>query len=268
MHHPICATCGTQFALATTPPDHCPVCEDERQYVGWKGQRWTSHEALAAAHTLRLEDDGGVLGIGLSPDFAINQRAMLLPTDAGNVLWECLSVVTDEALAALEARGGVDLIAISHPHFYASMVQWSDALGGVPILLHEADREWVFRPSPRVRFWQGDKHPLSAGVTLLRCGGHFPGSTALHWKDGPRAGGALFPGDALQVVQDRRHVSFMYSYPNLIPMKPAEVQRMRSLVSRFDFEDVFGYTWGRNIIGGGKAAVLASFDRYFEAVAA
>jgi len=266
MNHPICATCGTQFALSAVPPQRCPVCEDERQYVGWKGQRWTTRAELAASHKLRIEDDQGVLGIGLAPGFAIDQRAMFLPTDAGNILWESLGLVTDEAVRALRERGGVDLIAISHPHFYAAMVDWSDALGGVPILLHEADREWVLRPAPQIRFWGGDELRLSDGVTLLRCGGHFAGSTALHWRDGPRPGGALFPGDALQVVQDRRHVSFMYSYPNLIPMAPAAVSRLRRLLQGRRFDDVFGYTWGRNIIGDGASAVDESFDRYLRAI--
>jgi glyoxylase-like metal-dependent hydrolase (beta-lactamase superfamily II) len=267
MSLPICETCGTQFAAHAAVPAHCPICEDERQYVGWRGQAWTSHEALSQAHRLRLEDDAGVLGIGLAPAFAIDQRMLYLQTDAGNILWECLALVTDEAVAELRARGGVDLIAISHPHFYASMVEWSEALGGVPILLHEADREWVQRPSERIRYWRGDEYPLSEGVTLIRCGGHFPGSTALHWKHGPRAGGALFPGDALQVVFDRRHVTFMYSYPNYIPMKPSDVRAMRERLAGYAFEDVYGYTWGRNIVGGGREAVEASFDRYFAAVA-
>ncbi len=263
----ICETCGTQFAASSAPPAQCPICEDERQYVGWEGQTWTTHQALAAKYRQRLEDDAGLLGIGMTPGFAINQRALYLPTDAGNLLWECISLVTDEAVAALKARGGVDRIVVSHPHFYTSMVEWSEALGDVPILLHEADKEWVQRPSSRIEFWSGDELKLSDAVTLLRCGGHFPGSTAIHWKDGPRAGGALFPGDALQVVFDRRHVTFMYSYPNYIPMKTSDVRSMRSRLQGYAFEDVFGYTWGRNIIGGGSAAVDASFDRYLKAVA-
>ena len=268
MHPPICSTCGTQCERARPAPDTCPVCADDRQYVGWGGQAWTTHEALAREHTLQLADDDGVLGITLSPGFAIDQRAMFLPTDAGNILWECVSLVTPQAVDALKARGGVDLIAISHPHFYSAMVEWSDALGGVPILLHEADREWVMRPSPAIEFWRGDERALSPGVTLVRCGGHFPGSTALHWKHGPRAGGALFPGDAAQVASDRRHTAFMYSYPNIIPMKPADVRAMRDRVARFEFEDVFGFSRGRNIIGGGRAAVDRSFDRYLKAVEA
>jgi hypothetical protein len=261
----ICETCGTQHP---DTPSHCPVCEDERQYVGANGQTWTTHEALKATHTLRMQDEAGVLGIGLAPDFAINQRALYLPTDAGNILWECLSLVTDEAVTELKARGGVDMIAISHPHFYASMLEWSEAFGNVPILLHEADRDWVRRPSPNIRFWHGDAHRLSDAVTLIRTGGHFPGSTALHWKDGPRAGGALFSGDTPQVASDRRHVGFMYSYPNYMPMRPDAVRDMRARLAGYAFEDVYGYTWGRNIIGGGRAAVDASFERYLSAIAA
>ena len=144
-------------------------------------------------------------------------------------------------------------MAISHPHFYTSMVEWSEALGGVPILLHEADRAWVQRPSKHIRYWSGDELGLSADVTLLRVGGHFDGSTGVHWKRGPR-GATLLPGDALQVVSDRRHVTFMYSYPNFMPMKPSDVRHMQALLAGYDFDDVFGYTWNRNIIGGGRAA--------------
>lgn len=261
----ICQTCGTQYPDS---PVHCLVCEDERQYVGANGQTWTTHEALQATHTLRLADESGLLGIGVAPGFAINQRALHVPTDAGNILWECLSLVTSEAIDTLKARGGVDMIAISHPHFYSSMLEWSEALGNVPILLHEADREWVRRPSPNIRFWRGDSHRLSDGVTLIRSGGHFPGSTVLHWKGGPHPGGALLAGDTPLVVNDRRHVSFMRSYPNFTPMSPEEVRGMQARLSGYAFEDVYGYTWGRNIIGGGRAAVDASFEIYLSAIAA
>jgi hypothetical protein len=181
------------------------------------------------------------------------------------VLWECVSVVSDDAVAALRARGGVDLMAISHPHFYTSMVEWSEALGGIPILLHEADRAWVQRPSKHIRFWSGDELRLSTDVTLLRVGGHFDGSTGMHWKRGPR-GATLLPGDALQVVSDRRHVTFMYSYPNYMPMKPSMCATCRRCSRVTTSTTCSVSTWGRNI-GGGRAAVDASFARYLQAVA-
>lgn len=262
----ICTTCGTQYGESERPPRSCVICSDERQYVGWQGQDWTTLEELDGKHEVRIEDDDGVLGLDLRPTFAIDQRACLLPTRAGNLMWESLSYLSDEAVRALEARGGVDLIAISHPHFYSSMGEWSDALGGVPVLIHEADRDFVAHPHPAIEFWSGDRLRLSEGVELIRCGGHFAGSAALHWADGPRSGGALFSGDALQVGLDRRHVSFMYSYPNLVPMRTSDIVAMRERLAGYDFEDVYGYSRGRNIIGGGRKAVDASFDRHLVAV--
>jgi len=262
----ICETCGSQYAESLSAPPSCRVCSDERQYVGWSGQRWTTHEELAGRHEVRIQMDGDLLGIGITPAFAIPQRALYVQTDAGNILWECTSLVTPRAVAELEARGGVDMIAVSHPHFYASMIEWSEAFGGIPILLNEADRAWVNRSSSNVRFWKGDSCRLSASVTLYRCPGHFPGSTVLHWTHGAEGKGVLLSGDALHVVQDRRHVTFMYSVPNYIPARPECVMEIRERLQGLAFDDVYGYTWGLNIHGGGRAAVDESFDRYFHAV--
>jgi hypothetical protein len=82
----ICETCGTQYDERPTPPSECAICTDERQYVGWNGQAWTTHEALGDKYQQRIEDDGGLLGIGMSPGFAIDQRAFHLHTDGGNIL--------------------------------------------------------------------------------------------------------------------------------------------------------------------------------------
>jgi hypothetical protein len=111
----------------------------------------------------------------------------------------------------------------------------------------------------------GTGYAAHRDVTLIRCGGHFPGSTALHWQaSGGRS--VLFPGDALQVATDRRHVAFMYSYPNYVPMRTSDVRGMRERLAGYDYEDVYGFTWGRNIIGNGRAAVEASFDRHLRMV--
>lgn len=258
----ICSTCGTQFDDAAAPPSACPICSDPRQYVGWDGQHWTTHAELAAEHRLRVGTDGTLLAIDL-PGFGIPQRALHVATDAGNILWETLSIVTDEAVAALEAAGGVDLIAISHPHFYAAMIEWSDALGGMPILVNAADQEWIQRRSPAVRTWHGDEYRLSPTVALYRCPGHFPGSTVLYWAAAPGGRAVLLAGDSVHVAQDRRHVAFAYSVPNHIPAHPDDVRATQARLAGLPIDDVYGFRWGLNIIGDGRAAIDASFDRYY-----
>ena len=38
----ICTTCGTQYPPGGQPPEACPICRDERQYIGYNGQQWTT----------------------------------------------------------------------------------------------------------------------------------------------------------------------------------------------------------------------------------
>ena len=262
----ICETCGVQHAASARPPEHCAICEDERQYVGWNGQRWTTPEQLRAHHRADIrEEEPGLLGIGMNPSFGIGQRALLIKTADGNVLWDCVALLDDEIVAAVTKLGGLAAIAISHPHYYATMVDWSRAFEA-PVYIHAADREWVMRPDERVVFWDGDRHQLGSGVTLLRLGGHFEGGTVLHWADGQSASGALLSGDIIQVVQDRRWVSFMRSYPNLIPLSPGEVERIVSMLEPYDFERIYGAWYGRIVPDDAKRAVARSAQRYLKAV--
>jgi hypothetical protein len=262
----VCTTCATQYARADRPPVTCRICTDDRQHVGWEGQSWTTHDELARTLHQRIEPDGDLLGIGVVERFAIPQRALLVPTDVGNVLWDCVGVVTRTAIETIERLGGIDLIAISHPHFYSAMVEWSDAFGGVPILVHEADRGWIGRPSPAIACWHGDDHALSPTVRLLHLPGHFPGSSALHWTAAPGNRRVLLSGDSLHVAGDRRHVSVMHSVPNFVPVGPGVIHDLRARMDGIAIDDVYGFTWGLNIIGGARAAIDDSFDRYLAAI--
>ena len=68
----ICATCGVQYPDTAQPPAACPICEDERQYVGWGGQRWTTTAELGRDHAVVLrEEEPGLTGVGVEPTFAI-----------------------------------------------------------------------------------------------------------------------------------------------------------------------------------------------------
>lgn len=264
----ICRECGTHYSDRHDPPPHCPICEDARQYVRWEGQDWWTPEEVAALVAPRIEDEGeGITGIGTTPALAIGQRALMIRTGAGNILWDCIPVLTPALRDAVAARGGLSTIAISHPHFYGAMADWSAAFGGAPIHLHADDREWVQRDDPNIRYWQGDRLALSSEASLVRCGGHFPGGTVLHWQAAPGGKGALLTGDILTVTQDRRHVSVMWSYPNLVPVGPATLDRIEARLRPLDYDALFGAWWGRKIITGAKQAVAGSLARYRRAIA-
>ena len=266
MTHYICVTCGMQFAAADNPPAHCPICEDERQYVGWQGQQWTMLAALQSDHHNEIREvEPGLTGIGTQPSFAIGQRALLVETEEGNLLWDCISLIDDATIDAVRSRGGVAAIAISHPHYYSSMVEWSRAFD-TPIYLHVDDREHVMRPDPAIEFWTGETKSLFGGLTLIRCGGHFAGGTVAHWPDGANGKGALLVGDIIQVVQDRRYVSFMYSYPNLIPLPAETVRRIVEAVEPYAFDRLYGAWWDRVVMQDGKPAVYRSAERYIRAL--
>ena len=260
----ICQTCGVEYAESDTPPRACIICEDERQWVGWDGQRWTTRdELLAAGHRNEFHElEPGLAGIGITPQFSIGQRALLVQTDVGNVLHDCISLLDDETRAIIEQRGGIAAITLSHPHFYDAMATWSQAFGGCPIYVPELDRAFVTRPDPAIRYWDGDPLELIPGVTLIRTGGHFPGSAVLHWSAGADGRGALMVGDSLTVIPDRRYVSFMFSYPNLIPVSGDTVRDVVAAVEPYTFDRIYGGWWDRNVMSGAKEAVQRSAERY------
>ena len=258
----ICVTCGTQYPASAQPPARCPICEDDRQYLGWEGQRWTTLAELRQSHANTFEEvEPGVTAIRTEPGFAIGQQASLIQTPAGNVLWESISLIDDATVEQVRRRGGIAAIAISHPHFYSSMVEWSRAFDA-PIYLHADNRPWVMRPDEAVRFWEGESHALLPAVTIVRCGGHFPGSSALHWAAGAGGRGALFTGDTIMVVSDRRYVSFMYSYPNLIPTDAGTVRRIVQAVEPYAFERLYSSWPGKVVAEDAKNAVRRSAERY------
>jgi hypothetical protein len=266
MTHFICRQCGVQFAASDEEPSACPICEDERQYVRWAGQAWTTMAELGRDHKVVMKDEDGVLAIGVEPSFAIGQRALLVETPDGNVLWDCVPLVTDEAVAALKAKGGLKAIAISHPHFHSAMVEWSGAFGGIPIYIHADNRQWVMRPDPASVFWEGETKSILPDVTLIRCGGHFEGSAVCHWARHGKPS-RLMAGDTMQVVQDRTHVSFMYSYPNIWPLNARKVNRIAAAIASHDFDTIHGAFWGCRILADGKAVVARSVERYLKAIA-
>ncbi|KAL4451708.1 hypothetical protein ABPG75_007370 [Micractinium tetrahymenae] len=215
------------------------------------------------------EVEEGVTAVEVEPKFGIDQRAFLLHTEAGMVMWDCLGLLHPEAVDTIKQRfGGIAAIAISHPHFYCAMADWAEAFDcqaqfprRLQVWVHEADREFITRPSDRIQLWSGDEKQLLPGCTLVRLGGHFPGSCVLHWERAPADGKpVLFTGDTIMPCMDRKwvsfwmlgftgswkwanlpdNVSFMYSFPNYVPLPAGEVRRMAAAVGRWRFDRLYG----------------------------
>ena len=266
MPHFICVQCGTQFDGQAAPPAGCVICQDIRQYVRWEGQAWATLEQLKASHSARIEDDHGLLGFESKPNFAITQRALLVPDRAGNILWDCISLLDDAIIARIQREGGLAAIAISHCHYYTTMIAWSEAFGDVPIYLHENNRKWVQRQDRRITYWSGEEFTLTPSSTLYRVPGHFSGGTLMRWTDGADGKGALLAGDILQVTMDRSFVSFMYSYPNMIPINAAMARRIGAILEPLEFDRIYGAFWGRVVATNAKDAARRSVARYIEAI--
>jgi len=261
-----CEQCGAQFPESAEQPSGCPVCEDERQFVNWKGQTWFRREELTKNRKLVWRDDLGLAGIGVESGFAIGQRALLVREADGCVMWDCVPLVTRDAIDYVRSLGGLKAIAVSHPHFYGAVADWSEAFGGVPVYLHGDDRGFVTRPHPAIVPWTGDSHRLSDDILLVRTGGHFAGGTILHWRAGAEGRGALLTGDVAMVAMDRRSLSFMYSFPNYIPLNAAAVRRIWAAVEPLAFDRIYGAWWGRNVADHAKAAFEMSVRRYIAAI--
>jgi glyoxylase-like metal-dependent hydrolase (beta-lactamase superfamily II) len=254
----LCTTCGLQYSESPVPPSRCVICEDPRQFVPKTGQGWTTPEKLGVDHFNTFRKIGNDLfAFSTVPRFGIGQRAFLIISAAGNVLWDCVSFLDSATIDIIRLLGGLKAIAISHPHFYSAVSTWGQTFE-CPVFLHEDDKEWVVDPDPCISFWTGERKDILPGVTIHRLGGHFSGSTVLHWIDRH----ALFPGDTILVTFDRKHVSFMWSYPNYVPLPATDVERIWSRLGMLDFDSIYSPFWERGDIDrNAKEAVERSAIR-------
>lgn len=267
MENYLCTTCGIQYSGSEKPPVECLICKDERQYVNWKGQEWTTMEEMFNIYSNSIRQlEPNLYGISIEPTFGIGQRALLVRSQEGNLLWDCLPMIDESTIGFMEKLGGLRAIALSHPHFFGSAVEWSKAFGEVPIYIHEADRDWLMRSSQEVVFWKGNRFPLWEDMQIIQCGGHFPGSCVLHYPQGSSGRGALFSSDTLHVTMDRKFVSFMKSYPNFIPLSEKKVKHIFSMLKDLPFDRIYGGAFDRNIQSGAKEAFEESVVRYLNAL--
>jgi hypothetical protein len=263
----ICTTCGVQHGKSINPPNLCAICKDERQYVNSKGQSWTTLEQMKRKHLYKNEisdEEHGLHSIKTVPEFAIGQTAYLVKNKGFNLLWDCITYLDSETINRIGKLGGIDAIALSHPHYYSTQIEWAEAFD-VPIYIHDDDKEWIMRQSEKIVFWTGEAWNLGEGLTLLRLGGHYKGGAVLHWQAGDNGKGVLLTGDIIQVVADQQWVSFMYSYPNLIPLPSSKVQQIANQVKDLPFNRIYN-AFHRIVKENANESVQASAERYIKAL--
>jgi glyoxylase-like metal-dependent hydrolase (beta-lactamase superfamily II) len=260
----ICPACGANYPGTESEPERCPLCEDERQWVPPGGQRWTTMSRLAAegCHSVIREIEPGLTGIACEPAVGVGQRGVLVSTGEGNVLWDPAPFVDDAALDAVHAAGGLRAVSASHPHMYGAAVQWSRAFHA-ELLLVDVDAGWLMRPDPAVRTWSGALQ-VAAGVTLVQCGGHFPGSSVLHWAAGAGGRGVILSGDTIMVTPGEDRVSFVYSAPVRLPLAEPGVRGIVRALEPYRFDRIYGGWWDPAIRAGAKAILQRSAERYIE----
>ncbi|WP_338876266.1 MBL fold metallo-hydrolase [Spirosoma sp. SC4-14] len=260
-HRTICATCGTQYPSDVALPELCPICDDERQYIGDNGQTWTSLATLAKDRAIRFSQVSDRLyDLRITPAFAIGQRAFLILSESGNVLWDCLPFLDEPTIAFIRSLGGLKAIAISHPHYYSLMAEWARVFE-CPVYIHQSDAVWVQNHTSAIAFWSGERKSLWDGMEIINTGGHFPGSCVLLQPDSSGQTN-LLTGDTIYVARSRRLVTFMYSYPNLIPLPKKAIEQIRDRMAGVSFDRIYGAFEGMVIAENGRSVFDASVQRY------
>ncbi|MDJ0312847.1 hydrolase [Arthrobacter sp. H35-D1] len=258
-----CATCAIEHTDTTDPPQVCEICSDERQYVPATGQRWTTRDELEAEgfRITVVELEPGLHAVETMPELGIGQRGLLVQTEHGNLLWEPPGFLDNAGIEAVRALGGVAVVAASHPHLTGSSIQWSHAFGRAPVYVAAADRQWIRRPDPAIRLWE-DVEELLPGLAMHQFGGHFAGSSMVHWLAGAQGHGALLAGDTVGIGRDRKSVNAMRSYVNNIPLPARAIRRILDTSAPLAFERIYGAF--ATIDGGAKDITERSLRRYID----
>ncbi|TLD25930.1 hypothetical protein E2P81_ATG09587 [Venturia nashicola] len=248
--------------------------QDPRQYVPPTGQAWTSLSKLRESGFKNVwkrdEVDEMIWFVTSEPKIGIGQRAIFIQTDEGNVLWDCVPYIDENFVQDVKSKGGLKAIVISHPHFYTTHLEYASAFS-CPVYVSSDDSEWLSRAD-----LTGLRTPLVTrsteiipGITAIKAGGHFPGSLLLHVKTST-GGNALMLADTIMTVpsgiyhiarpKGTTSYSFMWSYPNMIPLNPDDIAGIWSAIKPYKFVRTFGGFMGQDVRGDAdlRARVLES----------
>ncbi len=256
----LCATCGVENDIDR---EACSICADERQYLPREGQGWTSLAERAAEgcriEITELEPD--CYALHATPRADIGQSALLVRTPSGNLLWDVPGYLDEVTAQAVRELGGVAAVMASHPHMYGCQLEWARAFGAT-VHVAEADRQWVRRwgDDGEIVPWS-EPFDVLPGLRATQLGGHFPGSAVVEWAAGAEGRGVLLAGDTVKAVPAEGWVTFMRSFPNLIPLSAGVVTRVADAVAELTFDRLYD-NFALSVQSDARAVVLRSARRY------
>ncbi|XXH05421.1 hypothetical protein Hte_011848 [Hypoxylon texense] len=265
----ICTACGTQFPTADRKErTECPICDDMRQFTPPTGQAFTTLDEIrsyAKNVWTPFPCDDKFISIVTEPKVAIGQRAILIKTSKGNVLWDCITLIDDETIEKIKALGGLKAIMISHPHYYTTNIEWARAFE-CPVYITSEDKVWRQQASNfqivfKEREFDLPIDNVPSEIKVLQLGGHFPGSCVLLY-DGrlliadtlvtTPSGLGNWDTDAIGTARARpesmNSYSFMWSIPNMIPLSPDVMQRMWDILKKYEFKSTHGAFLNTDIV--------------------
>lgn len=257
----ICTTCGTQYTPGKPVPQLCTICNDDRQYVNENGQNWISFDELRAKHRTTISKiNDHLYSLKTTPDFALANRAFLVQSPSGNILWDCIPFIDNEAIEFINSIGGLKAIAFSHPHYYSTMNVWAGFFN-CPIYIHENDKQWIMYATENIKLWSGDSLALWDNIRIINTAGHFAGSSVLHIPAlSPQ--GTILSGDSLYISRSKKHIAVMHSYPNQILLSRNEFKIFDRKTSWLLFDTLYGAFDNQNLSGNAMEIFNASMQQY------
>lgn len=259
----ICTACGTQFPVTEdSGKSSCRICDDPRQFVPPTGQTFTTLAKLREDGYKNVwkqdEYNPKLWNVWTETKFAIGERAILLQTPHGNILWDLITLLDQETVDKINSLGGLAAMVISHPHYYTTYADWSRTFS-CPVYIAQADSQWLERtdtPGLNLQLFNEQHKEIVPGVTAIICGGHFDGSIVLHWER------TLFIADTILTVPSGKNptppppssssitsFSFMYSIPNWIPLNPSAIHGIWKAIQdpKYDFDTTMGAFVGMDV---------------------
>lgn len=290
-HLLICTACGTQFDTDDAKLlTRCRICDDPRQFVPPTGQKFTTlAEMKRGVYKNKwkpFEGDQRFWSLWTEPKVAIGQRAIIIQTPVGNIMWDCITYLDQETIDWINSLGGLSAIVISHPHYYTTHLEWAETFD-CPVYLSWEDKEWLNRldrlGKARTFIESTEEdievHGEKTGVKILKLGGHFPGSlVCLAFErlliadtlvTTPSAMGD-WSIDALANKNTRppglNSFVFMWSIPNMIPLPPDEIQRMWDVLRPHEFHSTHGAFVGTEVSDKSKGSDRTVKQRVLESM--